>query len=57
MTELHYSFDLLYDIKTQEELQNEVDYLAYRLAGILELCRDNNRYYDCYVQQILGVPE
>lgn len=57
MTELHYSFDLLYDIKTQEDLQNEIDYLAHRLAGILELCRDNGRYYDCYVYQILGVPE
>jgi len=57
MTELPYSFDLLYDIKTQEDLQHEIDYLAYLLAGILELCRDNGRYYDCYVYQILGVPE
>ena len=57
MTELPYGFDLLYDIKTQEALQHEIEYLAYRLAGILELCRDNGRYYDCYVYQILGVPE
>lgn len=57
MTDLPYSFDLLYDIKTQEDLQNEIDYLANRLAGILEMCRNKGWYYDCYVYQILGVPE
>lgn len=57
MTDLPYSFDLFYDIKTQEDLQEEIDYLAHRLAGILEMCRDSGRHYDCYVYQILGVPE
>ena len=57
MNELPYVFDLMYDIKTQEDLQNEIDYLAYRLADVLSTCRDNGRYYDCYVYQILGVPE
>ena len=40
--ELSYSYNLLYDIKTPEQLQNEVEYLAHRLGGIASLCRNGN---------------
>ncbi len=54
--ELSYSYDLLYDIKTQEQLQNEVEYLAHRLGGIAKLCRDDGNSIDEYLRTVLMTP-
>lgn len=54
--ELSYSYDLLYDIKTQEQLQSEVEYLAHRLGGIAKLCRDDGCSIDEYVLTVMGFP-
>lgn len=40
MSNLHYNFNILYDIKTKEELEQEVEYLLHRLQGIRNLCKD-----------------
>lgn len=37
---LPYNFKLLYDLKTKEELEYEIDYLLHRLQGIRNLCKD-----------------
>lgn len=37
---LHYGFDLLYDIKTREELDLEIERLSVRLGGLVKLCKD-----------------
>jgi len=55
--ELGYSYDLLYDIKTKEQLQREVDYLAHRLAGIARLCREDGFSIDTYIKQIFAFPK
>ena len=54
--ELSYSYDLLYDIKTQEELQSEVEYLAHRLGGIARLCRDDGYSIDEYIITAMALP-
>ena len=54
--ELSYSYDLLYDIKTAEQLQNEVEYLAHRLGGIARLCRDDGHSIDVYVLAVMEFP-
>ena len=54
--ELSYSYDLLYDIKTQEQLQSEVEYLAHRLGGIARLCRDDGCSIDEYVLTVMEFP-
>lgn len=54
--ELPYSYDLLYDIKTQEQLQHEVEYLAHRLSGIAKLCREDKRPIDEYLITMMGLP-
>lgn len=51
---LSYSYDLLFDIKTTDQLQAEVDYLAHRLSGILNLCRDDGHPADHYVLTVLA---
>jgi hypothetical protein len=38
--QLPYSFDLHYDLKTEDQLAQEVDHLYNRLQGILDLCRE-----------------
>ena len=53
---LSYSYDLLYDIKTTEQLQAEVEYLAHRLSGLARLCRDDGHTIDAYVLEILSFP-
>jgi len=53
---LPYSFDFLYDIKTQQQLQEEVDYLAHRLGGIAKLCREYGYSVDAYVTLVLSFP-
>ena len=55
--ELSYSYDLLYDIKTAEQLQNEVEYLAHRLGGIARLCRDDGYSIDDYILMMLHFPK
>ena len=54
--ELSYSYNLLYDIKTPEQLQNEVEYLAHRLGGIALLCRNDGYSIDEYVLTIMQLP-
>ena len=51
--ELPHAYDLLYDIKTHKQLQNEVEFLAHRLAGIAELCRRDGHPIDGYLQSVL----
>lgn len=48
-------FDTIYDLKTKEQLQNEVEYLAHRLAGIIDLCFDygEGQKIQTYVNAIL----
>ena len=51
-SELPYSFGLLYDINTKEDLESEVEYLLHRLRGIRNLCKDEFpdvvKYIDCF---------
>ena len=54
MSDLRYAYDLLYDIKTEEELQSEVEYLVRRLAGIANLLREDGRDIDGYIKAVLG---
>ena len=54
--ELSYRYDLLFDIKTPVQLQNEVEYLAHRLGGIARLCRDDGCSIDEYVLTVMGFP-
>lgn len=54
---LGYIYDLLYDIKTTEQLQQEVDYLAHRLAGLAKLCRGDRRPIDNYLKEVLSLKE
>lgn len=54
--ELSYSYDLLFDIKTPEQLQHEVEYLAHRLGGIVRLCRDDGYSIDEYVLTVMEFP-
>ena len=54
--ELSYSYTLLYDIKTLEQLQTEVEYLAHRLGGIASLCRDDGYSIDEYVLTAMKFP-
>ncbi len=53
---ISYSYDLLYDIKTEEGLRNEIDYLAHRLAGIAKLCREDGYPVDAYITAVLSIP-
>lgn len=46
-------YDLLYDLKTEQQLQDEVDYLVHRLAGIMNLRRTDSKPLDDYVYPIL----
>ena len=54
--DLSYIYNLLYDIKTPEQLQNEVEYLAHRLGGIASLCRNDGYSIDEYVLTIMQLP-
>jgi hypothetical protein len=53
--ELDYHFDLFFDIKTEEQLQHEVEYLASRLSTMMDLCRRSGRPIDKYVFTELGI--
>lgn len=50
---MDYVYDLLYDIKTEEQLSQEVEYLVNRLGGIMQLRRDENKSIDDYIQTVL----
>ena len=54
---LGYAYDLLYDIKTQEQLTNEIDYLVERLSGIAKLCRQDGYSIDDYILMMLHFPK
>ena len=54
---LGYVYDLLYDIKTKEQLINEVDYLVERLSGIAKLCRQDGYPIDEYILMMLHLPK
>ena len=54
---LGYAYDLLYDIKTQEQLTNEIDYLVERLSGIAKLCRQDNHSIDDYIRSVLQLED
>lgn len=51
---LRYVYDLIYDIKTEDELESEVEYLVHRLAGIAKLLREDGRDIDDYIKVVLG---
>lgn len=53
---LGYAYDLLFDIKTHAQLQTEVEFLAHRLKGIADLCREDGHPIDAYVLSVLGFP-
>lgn len=55
--QLDYIYDLLYDIKTEEELQREVEYLAHRLSSIAKTRRGEGKSIDERIKQILGYSE
>ena len=55
--QLNYSYDLLYDIKTYEQLQQEVEYLTHRLSGIAALCRGDGHSIDDYILMMLHFPK
>lgn len=52
-SKLNYAYDLLYGIKTHEQLQEEVNYLANRLAGIANLRREDGYPLDNYLREVL----
>ena len=54
---LDYSYDLLYDIKNTEQLQQEVEYLTHRLSGIAALCRQDNHSIDDYIRSVLQLED
>lgn len=54
---LGYAYDLLYDIKTKEQLTNEIDYLVERLSGIAKLCRQDNHSIDDYIRSVLQLED
>lgn len=54
MNNLRYAYELIYDIKTEEELKSEVEYLVHRLAGIANLLREDGRDIDDYIKAVLG---
>ena len=54
---LGYAYDLLYDIKTKEQLTNEIDYLVERLSGIAKLCRQDGYSIDDYILMMLHFPK
>lgn len=51
---LRHVYDLFFDIKTEEELQSEVEYLVHRLADIAYLLREDGRSIDDYIKVVLG---
>ena len=55
--ELSNLYGLYYDIKTIGELKTEVDYLAHRLSGLMNLCRDDGYSIDNYVMATLNLPK
>lgn len=57
MSELRHSYDLFYDLKTEQQLEYEVEYLVHRLAGIMELRREDDKSIDDYVRCVLKLPE
>ena len=52
-----YAYDLLYDIKDEDELQALVDHLLNQLAGIAALRRRDGKPIDAYVVQVLDFPK
>lgn len=54
---LRYVYDLLYDLKTERQVQREVEYLAHRLAGIAKLRREDGKPIDGYIRQILSLKD
>lgn len=55
--QLNYSYDILYDIKTYEQLQQEVEYLTHRLSGIAALCRGDGHSIDGYIKTMLNLED
>ena len=55
-SELPYGYDLLYGLKTEAQLQAEVEFLAHRLAGIASMRRDEGKSIDAYVLSVLAIP-
>lgn len=52
--ELGYSYDLLYGIKNPDQLHAEIEYLAHRLSGLMQLCREDGYSVDAYVAMVLS---
>lgn len=47
-------YDLLYDIKTEADLEQHVDYLVHRLAGIAQMRRNEGKSIDGYLLSVLN---
>ena len=56
MAELNYPYKVLYDIKTEEDLEREVTYLVTRLAGLAKLRREDGKQIDDYIMRVLDFP-
>lgn len=54
MSNLPYNFNILYDIKTKEELEQEVEYLVERLRGIKSLCKEDFIEIAKYIDTVIG---
>ena len=57
MAALPYIYDLCYDIKTEEELEQEVNYLADRLGDIARMRREDGHSMDDYILNRLEIPK
>jgi len=51
-----YTYDLLFDIKTTDELQEEVEYLTHRLSSLAKLRREDGHPIDDYIVMVLDLP-
>ena len=47
------AFDLLFSIKTDQQLEDEVEYLMHRIASLASLCRDSGNSIDARIVQVL----
>lgn len=52
---LDYEYDLFFDIKSVDQLKDEIDHLVTRLSAIADMCRRDGYPVDDYILRILGL--
>lgn len=52
---LDYEYDLFFDIKSGDQLKDEIDRLVTRLSDIADMCRRDGYPVDDYVLSRLGL--